>query len=101
MKELKYKGFDGNEYIAPLTPHDISKYNYLFHVTLKERVKSIEENGLIIGSEKARFGVEVPLLWFSYPIDMNTSDCFRWRDESCALVILDVKNATTDFFFFY
>jgi nitrate reductase cytochrome c-type subunit len=91
MKGLKYQGLDGKDYVAELIPHDISKYEVLFHVTLKDRVESIKEHGLLINSEKARFGVEVPLLWFSYPIDMDTSDCFRWHDEDCALVMLDVS----------
>ena len=89
MKTITYKGLDGQDYTVELNSHDITKYKYLFHVTLKERVESIKENGLVIGSEKARFGVEAPLLWFSYPIAMNTTDCFRWKDDTCALVILD------------
>lgn len=93
-KIIQFEGFDGSPQTAELKPHDINKYEVLFHVTLKERVESIKEQGLLINSPKARFGVEVPLLWFSYPIDMNTSDCFRWHDESCALVVLDTKILT-------
>lgn len=72
-------------------PHDISKYDVLFHVTLKKNVDSIKEKGLLIKQPMNKSLVQTDLLFFSYPIDMNTSDCFRWSDEHYALVILDAK----------
>lgn len=32
---------------------------------------------------------------------MNTSDCFRWNDEYCSLIILDAKALNEDGYVFY
>lgn len=81
--------------------HDITKYEHLYHRTLKEIRPLIEKDGLLRNMPRVKSIVETGLLFFSYPVDKNTSDCFRWRDESCCLVVLDAKKLHEDGFVFY
>ena len=97
-----YAGIDGNEFEAEFTEHDISTYDVLFHVTTKERKSQIEEVGLLLNQEPNwQPFIKTEMLFVSYPIDMNTSDCFRWYDDTCTLVILDAKKLLEDGYIFY
>ncbi len=96
-----YKDLSGENFDIDLVPHDISGYEVLFHVTLKENRKSIEENGLIIGQPQHKSLVKTDLLFLSYPVNMDTGDCFRWSDNSCSLVVLDAKKLLEDGYIFY
>jgi hypothetical protein len=99
--KIAYKNLLGQETELTLMKHDISKYDVLFHVTLKSRRKSIEKQGLLIGQELNKSLVDSNMLFFSYPIDMNTSDCFRWSDEYYSLIVLDAKLLNDDNVEFY
>lgn len=96
-----YLDLNNESFDVEFIEHDISKYDVLFHVTLKENRKSIEEKGLLIGQPKYKSMIDTNMLFFSYPIDMNTSDCFRWSDEYHSLIILDAKKLKQDDFVFY
>ena len=96
-----YKNLLGVNFTIEFKEHDISNYDVLFHVALKEKRKSIEENGLLINQPTYKSLVKTDLLFFSYPIDMNTSDCFRWNDDYHSLVILDAKTLKEDGYIFY
>ncbi len=91
----------GKEFEIDFKEHDISKYDVLFHVTLKDRRKSIEEFGILKNQPQHKSIIDTGLIFLSYPIDMNTSDCFRWKDDYCSLVILDAKKLKQDGFIFY
>lgn len=97
----KYIDLSGNPFEVELTLHDISKYDVLYHVTLKERRESIEQNGLITLQPQHKSLVQTDLLFFSYPIDYDTSDCFRWSDERYSLVVLDAKKLVEEGYIFY
>jgi len=96
-----YLDLNNDRFDVKFIEHDISKYDVLFHVTLKENRKSIEEKGLLIGQPKYKSMIDTNMLFFSYPIDMNTSDCFRWSDEYHSLIVLDAKKLKQDGFIFY
>jgi len=96
-----FKSFTGEPYTVKLLKHDISKYKYLYHVSLKERRKSIEKSGLLINQPIWKSLVSSGFLHFSYPIDENTSDCFRWYDDFCCLIVVDAQQLHTDGFIFY
>ena len=91
----------GEPFEVNFAEHDISKYEVLYHVTLKETRKQIEENGLLIGQPMRKSLVETNLLFLSYPVNMNTGDLFRWRDESCTLIVLDATALLKDGYVFY
>ena len=86
FKDLSDENFD-----VEFTEHDITKYKALFHVTLLENVDSIHEKGLLRGQPQYKSLVETNMLFFSYPIDQHTGDCFRWNDDIHALVVVDVQ----------
>lgn len=96
-----YKDFLGDDFTIDFKEHDISNYEVLFHVTLKENRENIEKNGLLINQPTYKSLIQTDLLFFSYPIDMNTSDCFRWSDEYYSLIILDAKTLKEDGYVFY
>lgn len=96
-----YKDIFGKDFTIDFKEHDISNYDVLFHVTLKERRKNIEENGLLINQPIYKSLVKTDMLFFSYPIDMTTSDCFRWYDDICSLIVLDAKELKKDGYIFY
>jgi len=100
MKKV-FKDLGGSEFEVEFTLHDIEKYDVLFHVTLKERKSSIEEKGILRNQTQHKSLVDTGLLFFSYPVDMNTTDCFRWSDEFYSLVVLDAKKLKEDGFVFY
>lgn len=91
----------GHSYEVEFNVHDITKYEHLYHRTLKELRSPIERDGLLRNMPLVKSVVETGLLFFSYPVDQNTSDCFRWQDELCSLVILDAKKLHEDGFVFY
>lgn len=96
-----FKAFDDSEYTVDFTKHEIGNYDVLFHVTLKENRKSIEEKGILRNQPQYKSLIETGLIFLSYPIDMNTSDCFRWSDNVCSLIVLDAKRLKEDGFVFY
>lgn len=96
-----FNDMEGNPFDVEFMEHDINPYEVLFHVTLKDRQPAIKENGLLLNQPQHKALNIKGLLWFSYPINMNTGDLFRWRDESCALVVLDAKKLKEDGFIFY
>jgi RNA:NAD 2'-phosphotransferase (TPT1/KptA family) len=99
--EKVFKDLSGSEFTVEFEKHDISKYDVLFHVTLKDNRKSIEENGLLRNQPKYKSLIDSGLLFMSYPVDMNTSDCFRWSDEYHSLIVLDAKKLQEDGYVFY
>lgn len=99
--EHKYKNFLGEEQNIHLSIHPITKYETLFHVSLKENRKNIEENGILINQNPYKSLSKTGLSFFSYPVDMDTSDCFRWSDEYYTLYLLDVKKLVEDGIVFY
>lgn len=96
-----FKDLQGSDFEVEFTPHDIEKYEVLFHVTLKENRASIEEKGILRNQPQYKSLVDTGLLFFSYPVDMNTSDCFRFKDEFHSLIVLDAKKLKEDGFVFY
>jgi len=99
--EKQFISFSGEPYTVPFVVHDINKYDVLFHVTLKETVPLIEQEGLLIGQEVVKSLISTGMLFLSYPIDMNLTDTFRWHDNINALVVLDAKLLSKDGFIFY
>ena len=91
----------GEDFTIDFKEHDISKYDVLFHVTPKNRRKYIEEHGILTNQPGTKALVKTDLVFVSYPIDMTTSDCFRWKDDYHALIILDAKALNEDGFKFY
>lgn len=91
----------GNAFDVEFTEHNIDSYEVLFHVTNKTVKEAIVKEGLKIGKPLNKSLIDTKLLFFSYPIDMNTSDCFRWNDKYCSLIILDAKKLKQDGFKFY
>lgn len=96
-----FKDLEDSEFTLEFSRHDISKYDVLFHVTLKSSRKSIEGNGLLRNQPSHKSLIKSGLLFMSYPIDMDTSDCFRWSDEHYSLIILDAKKLYQDGYEFY
>jgi len=86
-----YIALDGEPHEYDFPDHDISKYDRLFHVTLKGNVPSIEERGLLVKQPTYKSLVETDLLFFSYPISGDTTDLFRFYEETHAVVVLDAK----------
>ena len=96
-----YVDLNNEKFDVDLQSHDISKYDVLFHVSLKDRKKSIEDNGILRHQTQHKSLVKTDLIFLSYPVDMDTSDCFRWNDEFYCLIILDAKKLQEDRFVFY
>lgn len=96
-----FKDIVGNDFVVEFTQHDISKYDVIFHVTPKTNRKRIEMEGLLLNQPQHKSIIETGLLFFSYPVDMNTSDCFRWSDEHYSLIILDAKMLKEDGYEFF
>ena len=63
-----YKDFLGNDFTIDLNEHDISNYDVLFHVTLKEKRKEIENNGLLINQPTYKSLIKTDLL-YSYKME--------------------------------
>lgn len=97
-----FKNMMGSPFEVDFVKHDISKYDVLFHVSLKTSRESIEKNGLLINQDTYKtLGEPTGMLFFSYPIDYNTSDCFRWSDEHYTLFVLNAEELYKDGFIFY
>ena|ERR1035437_6675276 len=96
-----FKDIEGNPREEELKEHDISKYDYLIHITLKNRRKSIEEKGLLRHQETHKSIIPHGILFLSYPMDNTTGDCFRWSDEHYSMIALDAKKLREDGFVFY
>lgn len=99
--EKKYVNFLGEENTLHLVLHPISKYDVLFHVTLKQNKVGIENNGILVNQEPYKALSKTGLTFFSYPVDMTTDDCFRWSDQYYSLVMLDAKKLKEDKVLFY
>jgi hypothetical protein len=99
--EKKFKNMLGEYFSEKFEEHDISQYDILLHVTLKESKASIESEGLMRNKPTHKSLIETGLLFFSYPIDMDTSDCFRWSDKYYSLIVLDAKMLKDDGFVFF
>lgn len=97
----QYIGLNNNPFTVDFKEHDISGYEALYHVTGKDRVASIEAKGLLLNQPQRKSLIDTGLLFMSYPIDENTSDCFRWHDDTCALVVLNAPELHKDGFIFY
>ena len=96
-----FKNLLGEDNEIDLKEHDISNYEVLFHVSLKDRRKSIEEQGLLKLQPQHKSIIQHNALFLSYPIEMNTSDCFRWDDKYYSLIVLDAKLLKEDGIIFY
>lgn len=96
-----FKDMSGGDNEIDLQEHDISKYNVLFHVTLKDRRKAIETQGLLKLQPQHKAIIRHDALFLSYPINMDTTDCFRWNDQYYALIVLDAKLLNIDGYMFY
>lgn len=101
---IKQKKFNDNnelvDYDLELTEHDISKYDVLFHGTPKENKDSILAEGLKLDMPCNKSMIPSGLLFFSYPIDYNTSDLFRYYDDWC-IIVLDVNKLIENQITFY
>ena len=96
-----FKDILNEEFTVEFKEHDISKYDVLFHVTLKEKRKSIEENGILLDQPLYKSFVPTGMIYLSYPIQYSTADLFRWRDAHHTLFVLDAQKLKEDGFIFY
>ena len=96
-----YKDFNETNFNIELTKHDISKYNVLFHMTLKSRRKSIEQKGLKTFQPQHKSLIQTDLIFVSYPVNMDTGDCFRWSDKHYSLIVLDAVALQKEGYVFY
>lgn len=99
--EYKFTNFLGEQQTVHLVIHPITKYDVLFHVTLKTNRENIEKNGILLNQEPYKSLSKTGMTYYSYPVDMDTSDCFRWSDEYYSLVVLDAKKLKEDGVLFY
>ena len=88
--EKEFISLDGKPFTADFPEHDISKYDVIFHVTPKENRDKIDREGLLIGQPANKSLIDHKMLFFSYPVNYNTGDCFRWYDDYL-LVVLDAQ----------
>lgn len=98
--EIKLQDFVGSPYTLKLEEFDISHYDVLFHFSPKVNRVSIEKEGLKINQPTYKSLIITGLLFLSYPVDRDTSDCFRWHD-SYSLYALDSIKLREDGFIFY
>lgn len=96
-----FKDLAGEEFSVEMIEHDISNYEVLFHVTLKSRRSRIEKEGLKILQEPYKSLDKTGLIFVSYPVNMDTGDCFRWSDEHYSLIVLDAKALKNAGYIFY
>ena len=103
MKTLikTFEDLEGNPFKVEFKEHDISKYDVLYHVASKENRLSLEINGLLRYQPITKSITKTGMLFFSYPINHNTSDLFRWNDDYNSLIVLDAKKLKEDGYIFY
>lgn len=97
----KYIDLFDEPFEKEFAPHSIEKYERLFHMTLKTNMASIEKEGLVRFKPQYKSLVQTDLLFFSYPIDNNSSDLFRFSSEFHAVVVVDAKKLAEAGYEFY
>src|ERR1035437_9211343 len=100
MKKQFTSPFTGETHEEDFNQHDISKYDVLYHVTTKDRIEEIKNDGLKINKTQYKSLVETGMLFFSYPITHTTEDMFRYYDE-LYIVALDTEELVKDGIIFY
>lgn len=99
--EYSYKIFDGTIRTVELKEYDISKHDVLYHMTGRKNKKSIEASGLLLNKPRYKSMVDTGLLFFSYPIDKDSSDLFRFDEEIHCVIVLDAEQLHKDGYKFY
>lgn len=97
---FELRDIDGNPYSIELEPFNTSNYDILFHFSPKSNREKIEKEGLKVNQPTYKSLIRTGLLFLSHPVDMDTSDCFRWHD-SYSLYALDLVRLRQDGFVFY
>lgn len=100
MKRI-YESIMGKPYEVEHVIHDVSKYERLLHMTPKKNINSIRKEGLVVGKPQYKSLIETKMIHLSYPVDGNTTDVFRFHEESHAIVVLDAKALAKDGYEFY
>lgn len=98
--EISLVDLNGDPYTLELEVKDLSSYDVLFHFSPKTNREKIEKEGLKINQPTYKSLVKSGLLFLSYPVDYDTSDCFRWHD-SYSLYALDLNKLREDGYVFY
>ena len=100
MKKKFTSPFSEETYEKEFLQHDISKYDVLYHVTTKDRIEKIKNDGLKINQPMHKSIVDTGMLFFSYPMNHTTEDLFRYYDNSY-IVVLDTEELIKDDVIFF